>query len=82
MVEGVHAKNQAKHDRLVQRDEMARLQNEQKTMEAKARAEADAKLADKRQRSGRAASIATSPLGLTDAAPISKASLAGRSLLG
>ena len=78
-VSATHARNAEKHLLAVEKD---RINKEQRTMAEKARAEADAKLAQRRSRSGRSASVATSPLGVTDAAPISQASLQGRSLLG
>lgn len=78
-VSNIHKANAEKHRLAVERDKIAR---DQRTMEQKARAEADARLAAKRSRSGRTASVATSPLGVTDAAPVHKASLEGRSLLG
>lgn len=74
-----HKANDAKHRMQVEKEG---LQAEAASIDQRARAEADAKLAERRTRSGRAASVATSPLGITDAAPISRASLAGRSLLG
>lgn len=78
-VKATHAANEEKHNLAVEKDEMKK---EVATMEQKAKAEADAKLSAKRSRSGRMGSIATSPLGVTDAAPISQASLAGKSMLG
>ena len=78
-VKNIHKANDEKHRLAVERDQLVK---DQRTMEAKARAEADARLAEKRSRSGRSSTIATSPLGVTDAAPIARASLEGRSLLG
>ncbi len=78
-VSDIHKGNEEKHKLAVEKDKLA---TEQRTIEQKARAEADAKLAQKRSRAGRAASAATSPLGVTDAAPVARASLQGQSLLG
>ena len=77
--EAMHKKNDEDHRLQVEKEA---LNSQKASLEANARAEADAKLAEKRSRSGRAAAIATSPLGVTDTAPIARASLEGRSLLG
>lgn len=77
--QAMHKGNEAKHKLAVEKDEMAA---EQRGMEQKAKQEADMQLSQKRSRAGRLQSIATSPLGVADAAPIAKASLAGKSMLG
>jgi hypothetical protein len=82
---GLKQQNDAMHERHKMQNqadaEKQALKDEQAAIEGKAQQEYIDKL-NKRQRSGRESTIATGPQGLLASAPIAKASLSGKSLLG